>query len=167
MCRELQTAWQAIALEFNFGVRQQLLQTQRLMPPEEKSLCLSFEIKMSETRGTLNLAIPAVVSNALLEKNLRRLQLCAPPRSDRRPPPDSERCHLFLPRRTLHARSASAFREHHRTRSRRPALFFPERLRASRDAGRWSSSMLGYAGARQQPPRRQRPLSRNSAATQR
>jgi len=68
MCRELQTAWQAIALEFNFAERQQLLQTQRLMPPEEKNLCLSFEIKMSETRGTLNLAIPAVVSNTLLRK---------------------------------------------------------------------------------------------------
>jgi flagellar motor switch protein FliM len=68
MCRELQTAWQAIALEFSFGERQQPLQTQRLMPPEEKNLCLSFEIKMSETRGTLNLAIPAVVSNALLRK---------------------------------------------------------------------------------------------------
>ncbi len=68
MCRELQTAWMAIALEFTFSARQQLLQTQRLMPPEEKCLCLSFEIKMSETRGTLNLAIPAVVSNALLRK---------------------------------------------------------------------------------------------------
>jgi flagellar motor switch protein FliM len=68
MCRELQTAWQAIALEFNFGGRQYILQTQRLMPPEEKNLCLSFEIKMSETRGTLNLAIPAVVSNTLLRK---------------------------------------------------------------------------------------------------
>jgi flagellar motor switch protein FliM len=64
----LQTAWQVIALEFNFGQRQHILQTQRLMPPEEKNLCLSFEIKMSETRGTLNLAIPAVVSNALLRK---------------------------------------------------------------------------------------------------
>src|SRR5450755_1216109 len=49
MCRELQTAWQAIQLEFNFGARHQLLQTQRLMPPEEKNLCLSFEIRMSET----------------------------------------------------------------------------------------------------------------------
>ncbi|MGD0791112.1 MAG: flagellar motor switch protein FliM [Terriglobales bacterium] len=68
MCRELQTSWQAISLEFNFGARQQILQTQRLMPLEEKNLCLSFEIKMSETRGTLNLAIPAVVSNALLRK---------------------------------------------------------------------------------------------------
>jgi flagellar motor switch protein FliM len=68
MCRELQTSWQAISLTFNFGERQQILQTQRLMPPEEKNLCLSFEIKMSETRGTLNLAVPAVVSNALLRK---------------------------------------------------------------------------------------------------
>jgi len=68
MCRELQSSWQAIALEFNFGSRQQILQNQRLMPPEEKNLCLSFEIKMSDTRGTLNLAIPAVVSNALLRK---------------------------------------------------------------------------------------------------
>jgi flagellar motor switch protein FliM len=68
MCRELQSAWQAINLEFGFGTRQRLLQIQRLMPPEEKNLCLSFEIRMSETRGTLNLAIPAVVSNALLRK---------------------------------------------------------------------------------------------------
>jgi hypothetical protein len=68
MCRELQTSWQAISLQFNFGARQQILQTQRLMPPDEKKLCLSFEIKMSETRGTLNLAVPAVVSNALLRK---------------------------------------------------------------------------------------------------
>jgi flagellar motor switch protein FliM len=68
MCRELQTSWQAIALEFNLGSRQQILQNQRRMPPEGKNLCLSFEIKMSETRGTLNLAIPAVVSNALLRR---------------------------------------------------------------------------------------------------
>jgi flagellar motor switch protein FliM len=68
LCRELQASWQAISLEFNFGSRQQLLQTQSLMPPDEKNLCLSFEIKMSETRGTLNLAVPAVVSNALLRK---------------------------------------------------------------------------------------------------
>jgi len=38
------------------------------MAPEEKNLCLSLEVKMEETRGTLNLAVPAVVSNALLRK---------------------------------------------------------------------------------------------------
>src|SRR5712671_6265527 len=68
VCRELQTAWQAIALEFQFGQRQPVAQAQRLMVPEEKNLCLSLEVKMAETRGTLNMAVPAVVSNALLRK---------------------------------------------------------------------------------------------------
>jgi len=68
VCRDLQTSWQAINLEFNFGACQQISQAQRLMPPDEKNLCLSFEIKMAETRGTLNLAVPALVSNALLRK---------------------------------------------------------------------------------------------------
>jgi flagellar motor switch protein FliM len=68
VCRELQTAWHAIALEFKFGQRLPVAQAQRLMVPAEKNLCLSLEIKMAETRGTLNMAIPAVVSNALLRK---------------------------------------------------------------------------------------------------
>lgn len=68
ICRELQNTWQAISLVFEFGQRQAVNQAQRLMPPEEKNLCLSFEVKMSETRGTMNLAVPAVVSNALLRK---------------------------------------------------------------------------------------------------
>jgi flagellar motor switch protein FliM len=68
ICRELQTAWQAIKLEFNFSASQQISQVQRLMPPDEKNLCLSFEIKLAESSGTLNVAIPALVSNALLRK---------------------------------------------------------------------------------------------------
>jgi len=68
ICRELQTTWQAISLTFEFGQRQPVSQARRLMPPEEKNLCLSFEVKMPETRGTLNVAVPAVVSNALLRK---------------------------------------------------------------------------------------------------
>jgi flagellar motor switch protein FliM len=38
------------------------------MPPEEKTLSLSFELSIAESRGTLNLVFPAVVSNALLRK---------------------------------------------------------------------------------------------------
>ena len=68
ICRELQTSWQAIALEFKFGQRQTVAHAERLMVPEEKNLCLSLEVKMEETRGTLNLAVPAIVSNALLRK---------------------------------------------------------------------------------------------------
>jgi flagellar motor switch protein FliM len=68
ICRDLQTSWQAIHLEFAFGACQKVSQAQRLMPPDEKNLCLSFEIRLAESRGTLNLAVPALVSNALLRK---------------------------------------------------------------------------------------------------
>jgi flagellar motor switch protein FliM len=68
VCRELQSSWQAIALEFSFDQRQDAEQAQHLMPPEEKTLSLSFEVHLLETRGTLNLAIPAIASHALLRK---------------------------------------------------------------------------------------------------
>jgi len=68
ICRDLQASWSAINLVFNFEGCLQITQAQRLMPPDEKNLSLSFEIKMAETRGTLTLAVPALVSNALLRK---------------------------------------------------------------------------------------------------
>jgi len=68
VCRELGVAWQAISLEFNFEQRLEPGEAQRLMLPEEKTLSLSFEITMPDVRGSLNLAIPAAVSNALLRK---------------------------------------------------------------------------------------------------
>ncbi len=71
ICRELQTAWQPLGLEFVFDQRQQPAQMQRVMAPAEMTLCLSFEIRMSETHGTLNLVFPSVVSNALLRKLAR------------------------------------------------------------------------------------------------
>src|SRR5215510_8888197 len=36
MCRELQAAWLALALEFHFEQRQQAAQVQHLLPPEER-----------------------------------------------------------------------------------------------------------------------------------
>jgi len=66
--RELESAWQLLALQFAFERRQNGDQVQRLMPREEKTLSLSFEINVAESRGTLNLVFPAVVSNALLRK---------------------------------------------------------------------------------------------------
>ena len=68
ICRELQKAWQALSLEFQFEMRQRPDQVRHLMPAEEKNLSLSFEITLAESRGTLNLVVPAVVSNALLRK---------------------------------------------------------------------------------------------------
>lgn len=68
ICRELGVAWQALGLEFRFDRRQQPTNASRLMPPDDKTLALSFSITMPETRGTLNLAVPAAVSTALLRK---------------------------------------------------------------------------------------------------
>jgi flagellar motor switch protein FliM len=69
IARELQTTWQTV-LEFEFALeqRQQRTQVQGLMLPTEKILSLSFEIRLPEAQGALNLALPAVVSNALLRK---------------------------------------------------------------------------------------------------
>ena len=85
ICRELQNAWQVLALEFEFEQRQQEEQVQRLMPSGEKTLSLSFDITVAESRGTLNLIFPAVVSNALLRKLSAGLVRAKP-----RARPDSE-----------------------------------------------------------------------------
>jgi len=68
VCRELGAAWQALALEVVFEERVEASCAQRLMPPEEKTLSLSFEITLPEVRGGLSVAVPVVVSNALLRK---------------------------------------------------------------------------------------------------
>lgn len=67
--RELENTWRPV-LEVQFAFDQRLRQADisRLMPPSEKILSLSFEIRMPEARGMLNLALPAAVANALLRK---------------------------------------------------------------------------------------------------
>jgi flagellar motor switch protein FliM len=68
VCRELSSAWQSVGLSFNFEHRQMQTQIERIMPVTEKTLCLSFEIRMPEAKGVLNLAFPAVVSNTILRR---------------------------------------------------------------------------------------------------
>jgi flagellar motor switch protein FliM len=69
ICRDMQISWQPLLeLEFSFDQRQQQAQIMQQMPPSEKVLALSFEIRMPEVRGMLNFAFPAVISNALLRR---------------------------------------------------------------------------------------------------
>jgi flagellar motor switch protein FliM len=68
MCRELQSAWQILGLSFEFEGRRSGESVQKLMPLPEKTLSLSLELTVAESRGTLNLVFPAVVSNALRRK---------------------------------------------------------------------------------------------------
>lgn len=66
--RELQSAWHALSLEFKFERRQHPGQVEQLMPAAERTLLLSFELNLLDSRGALNLVVPALVSNALLRK---------------------------------------------------------------------------------------------------
>lgn len=68
VCRELTTAWQPVGLSFNFERRQMQTQVARIMAVAEKTLCLSFEIRMAHSAGLLNLAFPAVVANTVLRR---------------------------------------------------------------------------------------------------
>jgi flagellar motor switch protein FliM len=69
ICQELQATWQPLMdSEFQFGERLRRAQILRLMPPNEKVLSLSYEIRMSELSGMLVTAFPAVAANALIRK---------------------------------------------------------------------------------------------------
>jgi flagellar motor switch protein FliM len=68
ICRELTTAWQSVGLSFNYERRQMQTQAARIMSVTERTLCLSFEIRMPHSSGLLNLAFPAVVSNTILRR---------------------------------------------------------------------------------------------------
>jgi flagellar motor switch protein FliM len=68
ICRELTAAWQPVGLSFNFERRQMQAQVARIMSVTEKTLCLSFEIRMPHSSGLLNLAFPAVVANTILRR---------------------------------------------------------------------------------------------------
>ena len=68
ICRELTAAWQQVGLSFNFERRQMQTQVARIISVTEKTLCLSFEIRMPHSSGLLNLAFPAVVANTILRR---------------------------------------------------------------------------------------------------
>ena len=68
VCRELTVAWQPVGLSFTLERRQMQTQIARIISLAEKTLCLSFEIRMPHSSGLLNLAFPAVVSNTILRR---------------------------------------------------------------------------------------------------
>jgi len=68
ICRELTAAWQSVELSFSFERRQMQTQVARIISVNEKTLCITFEIRMPEGSGLLNLAFPAVVANTILRR---------------------------------------------------------------------------------------------------
>jgi flagellar motor switch protein FliM len=65
---ELNMAWQSVGLEFEFEKRESEAAVGRMMTAGEKTLCVSFEARMPEAQGTMNLCLPAVVLNAILRR---------------------------------------------------------------------------------------------------
>jgi flagellar motor switch protein FliM len=66
--QELTLAWQPVGLEFALEKRETEAQAARAMTLGEKTLCVSFEVRMPEVQGVLNLSLPAVVLNAILRR---------------------------------------------------------------------------------------------------
>jgi flagellar motor switch protein FliM len=66
--RELNTAWLSVGLQFAFEQREPAGKAPRMMSMTEKTLCMSFEIRMGSVQGALNLCLPAVVFNAILRR---------------------------------------------------------------------------------------------------
>ncbi len=67
--RDLQSTWVSVLevnLKFEHGFHR--AQVQGLMLPDEKVLALYFEIRLPGASGSLSLALPAAVANALLRK---------------------------------------------------------------------------------------------------
>lgn len=69
LLRELQASWAPVLeVQFDFDQRHQSSQAVAMMPPSERTLALSFEVKTSDAHGMLNVTLPAVASNALFRK---------------------------------------------------------------------------------------------------
>lgn len=77
IARELDAVWSTTGLRMSFDERQLPAAVQRLLPPVEKTLVVSFEFRIPQARGTMNLAFPAVVTNTLLRKLLRDSEIAA------------------------------------------------------------------------------------------
>ena len=68
ICHELQLVWEALGLQVEFERRQTATQMLRIMPPQEKTLTLTFDVTMTDSKGMINIAFPSLVSSALLRK---------------------------------------------------------------------------------------------------
>jgi len=66
--QELNLAWQSVGLEFVFEKRESDPTVARMLTAGEKTLCVSFEGRMPEAQGAMNLCLPAVVLNAILRR---------------------------------------------------------------------------------------------------
>jgi flagellar motor switch protein FliM len=71
IAKGLDAEWSETGMNIAFEERRLAASLQRLFSPGEKTLVISFEARIPQTRGALHLAFPAVVANALMRKLTR------------------------------------------------------------------------------------------------
>jgi len=71
IAKGLDAEWADNGMNIAFEERRLAASLQRLFPPVEKTLVISFEARIPNTRGALHLAFPAVVANTLMRKLAR------------------------------------------------------------------------------------------------
>ena len=85
ICRGLEGVWQMLGVQMELETRQEPAQMQRLLPNFEKVLAISFEMKMNDAQGMLNVIFPAAASSALFRKLSKDLSYTEkPPASGQR-----------------------------------------------------------------------------------
>ena len=65
---ELNVAWKPVGLQMAFERRETEDHVERMMTATEKTLCVSFEVRVPEAQGVLMLCFPASVLNAILRR---------------------------------------------------------------------------------------------------
>ncbi|MBZ5628034.1 MAG: FliM/FliN family flagellar motor switch protein [Acidobacteriia bacterium] len=70
--RQLSGTWHNVGLGSDFDQRQPQSEVARVFGPTERVLALTFEFRMPEARGSVNIVVPAVASNSLLRTLMQR-----------------------------------------------------------------------------------------------
>ncbi|MGB8013233.1 MAG: FliM/FliN family flagellar motor switch protein [Terriglobales bacterium] len=68
ICHELDKSWAGFGTKFELRRRVPTSEISHFLAPSERILCLSFEVKLAETQGTLSLVLPVAVGAPFLRK---------------------------------------------------------------------------------------------------
>jgi len=68
ICREINVAWAAMSATAELVGRENCGRLQKFLPMSEKILCISFEVVLENSRGSMNLICSAGLSNLLLRR---------------------------------------------------------------------------------------------------
>jgi flagellar motor switch protein FliM len=81
LCRQLEATWQSMAITVRLDRQQNAAQIENVFPSTEKLIALTFEVKLNETAGAVNLLFPASFAAAMLREISADPRKKVPPRA--------------------------------------------------------------------------------------